>query len=332
MRGALNSAAGLGLALIFATFTVSHKQGESCKDVVNGLLAAYRGLKSGKAWQEFKHALSMAGSVRALEVTYGKNGWHAHLHVVFFVGEPDVEGAKKFFKNQWLAALNRVGRSALATRGVVVEVGDDAIGNYLNKMGDGWNLESEMAKGTSKVSKGKKGRTPFQLLLESGEKNELGERTDKALHAAKLFKEYARAFKKKSQLQFTPGLLDLLEIRDLSDKELAETPEEKSRKITEVLNKQWALLERFRARGEFLEAFNDAGIDGANVFLDVLAARAAEGERGNPTTSERPRARKNAVNGVCILCGGPVQGSEKIHQVCRESKLERGGNKPPPVE
>lgn len=54
---------------------------------------AYARLKSGRWGQRLRAELGWRGDVSALEVTHGENGWHPHLHAVWFAGSdaPDAE-------------------------------------------------------------------------------------------------------------------------------------------------------------------------------------------------------------------------------------------------
>jgi hypothetical protein len=63
------------------TFTVRHHAGQRLKASRAGLSAAYRRMKSGRAWRTFCSEYGWQHSIRSLEVTTGPSGWHPHLHV-----------------------------------------------------------------------------------------------------------------------------------------------------------------------------------------------------------------------------------------------------------
>jgi len=267
------SADGLGLTPIFITFTLRHKKDDTLPGTLKALLRAYSRLKSGKAWAGFCERFGLVGDVRALETTWRKlNGWHPHIHAVFFARSTDIAKMRTWLRDHWVKRVGSTGKSAIGAVGVVVEVGHEAISNYLNKHGSGWGLEDELARGVSKVARGKKGFSPFALLREFGSGKEW---------AGALFIEYTKAFKGKSQLRFSRKLRGLLQIGpELTDAEVASLPETESVYLASILDKEWALIERFRARGNLLEIATASGVDGIKVFLDVLRARAENGERG----------------------------------------------------
>lgn len=63
------------------TVTLRHRQGMPLKDLVAGLMKAWRRTRQGgriqRVWGEL-----VTGSARAIEVTWGENGWHPHVHVL----------------------------------------------------------------------------------------------------------------------------------------------------------------------------------------------------------------------------------------------------------
>lgn len=168
------------------------------------------------------------GFVRGLEVTEGSkghgNGWHPHLHVLWFVSTAivDVEGGEKEYPEKlrkeiwprWERALEKLGGSALEDYGLKVVTGDTYTAEYIAKYGrepreKRWSVEREIAKSNVKVAR-EDGRTPFALLedAQSGD-----------IEAALLFQEFAEAIKGRSQLHWSKGLKELLNVEVLSDKE-----------------------------------------------------------------------------------------------------------------
>jgi len=243
---------------------------------------------------------------------------------VLFVRNGDLNRMKIWLEARWVEQVGASGRSAIKKFSVNLDVGHEAITKYLNKHGSGWGLEDELARGVVKVARGKKGYSPFALLREHGGGKKW---------AGSLFVEYTEAFKGKSQLRYSRNLRKVLGLgEDLKDDEIMSLPEAESEYLSSVLDKDWALVERFRARGNLLEIASESGVNGVNSFLDVLRAR-AEDERGDVLASKgAPETGKNKPPVACLRCGGPVPAGERVHQVCRDARLERGGNKPPPVE
>jgi len=45
-------------------------------------------MTAGRQWIQFKETFGLVGTIKAVEVTHGGNGWHPHIHVLFFVDAP----------------------------------------------------------------------------------------------------------------------------------------------------------------------------------------------------------------------------------------------------
>lgn len=81
-----------GFSKIMVTFTLQHDRDDRLIDLRTALNDAFRRLKSGRIWQDFKEDYGLAASVAATEITWGKaNGWHIHKHVLFFSTVPEAD-------------------------------------------------------------------------------------------------------------------------------------------------------------------------------------------------------------------------------------------------
>ena len=267
LTGALAANPQYRVALV--TLTLRHAAGDRLDAVLDPMLAAYRFIKSGRRWKEFVGDVGLVGSIRALEVTLGKNGWHPHLHLLTFQdgGQPaDLEG---FLTERWLAAIERQGREALAGPGCDVRTANADVAAYIAKYGTQpidttfrWTLEHELAKGPAKRGKDGGGETPTQLLANYlvGHK-ESGWR----------WQEYAHTFKGKRQLQWSRGLRDLLGLdKELTDKELAEQQEKDSVLLAALSLSQWRAVLGNDCRGELLEVASSGDAVKVYQFLDSL--------------------------------------------------------------
>jgi hypothetical protein len=63
------------------TITLRHRQGMRLKDLLRGMMAAWRKCRQGGRIQRVWTA-RVTASARATEITFGDNGWHPHLHVL----------------------------------------------------------------------------------------------------------------------------------------------------------------------------------------------------------------------------------------------------------
>lgn len=265
-------AAHSDLDYVLVTFTLQHDNGHSLRETLAVMLDGYRELKAGKRWKEFVKMYQVLGSIRALEVTFGENGWHPHLHVLFvFPKGVRKTGIRHFLKSRWMALLDRRSRIAGYRHGVDFRTADDDVADYVSKFGDDsvvlerrWKTEHELVKGPSKVSR-HGGRTPLQLLLDFVEGDE---------RAGELWQEYARCFKGKRQLVWSRGFRKLLGLDvEQSDEEIAKEVDEESFLLASLSFKQWKIVCANDARGEVLEIASRNDVDALNEFLKKIGAK-----------------------------------------------------------
>lgn len=266
------------------TFTLSHHKGDRLADMLTAIRKAYRRFKSGKGYQYLLKKYGWFGSVAALEVTYGANGWHVHLHVLAFfhpLAGPTWREFPDAVKRRWLSVLAAEGCSADWTHGADVTDQHAHIAEYIAKFGklpadSRWTLEREVAKAPVKKAR-EGGRTPFQLLADYGDGDAL---------AGRLFQEYAREFKGRHQLQWSPGLREYLGLGlEQTDAEIVAEQEPDSVEFARLNSADWyRILHLSRdVRGELLviagkgdfQAFQ-AFLSGFGVFVGEIKADAAK--------------------------------------------------------
>jgi len=264
--------------IALATFTLQHKQPDKLAVVLDALLASYRRLKSGKRWAKFEAKYGLLGSVRALEVTYGVNGWHAHLHALLFFKSNGIDWHEltDVLKTRWQAVLAHSARTATYANGVDVRTANKDVASYVAKFGrepidmrrpGRWTIEHEMTKAAVKKGRTAEGRTPMQLLADCmmGDKQ-----------AGELWKEYAMRFKGKRQLVWSRGLRKLLGIVvEKSDKDLATEEREDAHLLTTLTREEWRVVLRNDARGEVLEVASTGDRQKLEDYLVRIGARKA---------------------------------------------------------
>ncbi|WP_285740865.1 hypothetical protein [Kitasatospora phosalacinea] len=166
-----------------------------------------------RGWKA-KHGI--AGVTRTIEVTYGANGWHSHLHVLLWTEEPATRaGADRLQEELYRRWVDRCRSVKLPTpdpiHGVRVDPailqvdGKLPLGliKYLAKVQDkdvvdgkitARPLAAEMTRGDMKLARGAKGKTPFQLAEMAAAGSE---------EALKLWLEYELATKGRQCLTWT---------------------------------------------------------------------------------------------------------------------------------
>jgi Replication protein len=224
---AIEQAKELGLQVMLATFTVPHGMGDSPLSIRKQMMEAWRRGSTSRAGKQMRKMIGLKGYIRAVEVTFGENGFHPHMHVLLFLEttwSPEV--IRRFWYPIWLDGCRKSGLDDPSEAyGVRVDDGTHAA-NYVSK----WGMDSELTKGHLK--KGKKSVNPWDLLRVftfgvEGICSELREVVE-ALgidkkRAGALFLTFFKAFKGSRQLYWSNGLRALLGLdKEKSDQELAE--------------------------------------------------------------------------------------------------------------
>jgi hypothetical protein len=260
---------------VLVTFTLQHSRKVDLSTLLHALMEASRFLKAGKRWKKFVADNGLVGSVRSLEVTYGVNGWHPHLHVLqFYDRKPNEKRVTAFLKARWALALIRWKQTASYARGVDVRSASSDIARYVAKYGHEpvdlrrpfkWSMEHELTKAASKRARGEGGRTPTQLLADymNGDRQ-----------AGELWVEYARVFKGRRQLVWSRGLRERLGItaKEPTDKELATAEDEAAYLLAAITKRQWRVILANDARGDLLEVASTGDVQQVRQFLKSLGA------------------------------------------------------------
>lgn len=210
-RGELNALLGWarerGLIPIMVTLTARHGIRDRLAVQLEAMKRAKQRLRQRREWRAVKGRI--AGTVTATEVTVGANGWHTHFHEILLMDAADEGEALAM-----LAGMDRVWRACLVGVGLSggrvawQAQGAAAAGQYVAK----WGAGEELTLSSSKRGRGK-GRTPIQLLADADAGDE---------DAAALWRTYARAFKGRRQLVWSPGLKAAAGIDDMSDEDAAQ--------------------------------------------------------------------------------------------------------------
>ena len=235
-------------SVVLVTLTLQHSRGQNLSSVLKTVKRAYHLLRRGRWWMQFSEAAGVVGSVRALEVTHGSNGWHPHLHILFFLSEPPSPVLPDVLKHRWMQCVASDGGFASYNHGCDVKVADDEIAEYIAKWGHEptkpiWTASHEVAKAV--VKKGRVGgRTAFQLLADFADGDE---------DASTYFLHYASVFKGERQLYWSQGLRELLGLaEEKSDQDLAEEQSEVAIILATLTWEQWRVVLGNDARADLL--------------------------------------------------------------------------------
>lgn len=241
---ALSNAKTQNLYVKLLTLTFPHGMGDDLSAIIGKLLKAWNKTSQGRVGKALRDLLGLRGYIRAFEVTYGKNGFHPHFHVLLFLDKDWTNsGVKNAFSPVWQNACRLAG----------LPIPDDLHGchvddgSYAAQYASKWGLESEMTKGHSK--KGKQGgMSPFDFLRAVFAQDEDSPRF------AGLFLIFEKAFKGKRQLYWSNGLRALLNLgKESTDEELAASQEESASVLACLTPDQWRAIAHARAQSHVLD-------------------------------------------------------------------------------
>lgn len=229
-----------GLAHFHMVLTVQHKRGQELAGLLRDLLDSKRAMLAGRAGQAFTARWGLVGHVRVLEITYGENGWHPHIHVLWWCEKPltqaEADQMEADLFDLYLRQLEKRGRSAQDEHAVRVIPGNDAadeyLSEYLAKMGtlpaDSSALEDarELASAPAKKTRGKASVTPTELLgIAAGVSDAArfakaftrsDEKAAKGL-ARRLWVEYANALESVHVVDWSKGLKERFQVDQDAD-------------------------------------------------------------------------------------------------------------------
>jgi hypothetical protein len=208
-----------GNTVLMVTLTFPHDMGMRLAKLLPLVADGFRSLISGRPWLRTRDQLGIVGTIRAVEVTHGDNGWHPHAQTLFFMeGDSDAERIVAlilYLRDRWATWITGQGyRTPHATIGVDVQVCASAAeaGLYIAKTQDGRSVGNEMARGDMKS--GRHGsRTPFEILDDF-------RWTGDTEHLA-LWHEYEAATKGHQAITWSPRLRGRLKVAERTDEEIA---------------------------------------------------------------------------------------------------------------
>jgi hypothetical protein len=193
--------------LAMVTLTVRHFRSMSLAEVMAAVSGGWRKLRNRKEFRALRKLV--AGTIKATEVTVGKNGWHVHIHLLLFVngdvGVGEVENLAHSLFDPWAELAAQVlGVAPDRDHGVHITWMDAVASAYVSKIGN------EITRSDMKV-----GKTANPLvLLDEYAKGDMG--------AMRQFAEFGDTMKGRHSLDWSPGLRDFLGLKsEKSDEELA---------------------------------------------------------------------------------------------------------------
>lgn len=250
------------------TRTVPHGLNDPLPQTMAHFKVAEAAYKAGKGYNTIKTKFGYVGTVRNVEVTYGLNGWHPHIHELVFVTDSlDMEELKLSLHTKWAAACKKAGFAAPSwEHGVDVRDGDFAE-NYVSKFGletYQWTASDELTKSHIKKAKGAS-VSPFDLLRIADQATD----PNIVQFARARFAEFAKAFHGKRQLVVTPSLKPYFEEEEpeKTDEEIAADTHPDDGILATMTKFGWTKLRRLNRRGQMLEIARSNDPDRVKGYL-----------------------------------------------------------------
>lgn len=226
-----------GGSILFVTLTIRHDRSDPLKQSLDAVLGSWSKLLQGSAWAGSKTRSGMrdryrvSGYIRSTEVTYGSNGWHPHIHALFFtddkLSDTEVAAFGGELHTRWARFVHRaIGKLPNREHGTDVQRVDEdgqVLGKYLAKVQDEgksktekWDASAELARADVKRGRGDN-FVPFELL-DSDHPMPPSQRR-------RLWVEYYEGTKGRRAITWSRGLKARYDVGEKTDQEMIEETE-----------------------------------------------------------------------------------------------------------
>ena len=270
VRQSVDYARRQGHRVSMLTLTVDHGAKANCAEQMAGVAKAYRRVLGGEPWRRWSARWSVRHSVRALELTDGRNGWHVHLHVLLIhdgeLGEEAREPLARRWSDAVADALGEHARPRVDAVGChLKECEELERGDYLAKMGLELGLE------LCAVNKGPRSAcnwTVWDLLAWSP--------IDAVARGRWL--DYSRSSKGRKFLTWSKGFraaAGLLDDEPSDEEAAAKEPEGRVFDIGHLTPHEWRAVRRaMDGEAAMLCAYRDRGVEAGRAVVLELVHRA----------------------------------------------------------
>lgn len=239
------------------TFTLSHARHDRLSDLMSALRKALNSTKSGRWYDGFLGDHGIIASASSLEITYGENGWHPHVHWLIFTDKkPDPELIRAQLSGRFEKFIRKNDHYSSAYHGVDVRASRKDVSGYISK----WNVVKELSN-----VQAKRGRGESVTVWELAQLAVNGDR-----EAERLWLEYADATYRKKALTWSRGAKELFGLSDLDDQEVAGMPEDQENEPVHVVSftiSEWHFV---LDRGLIGEVLYRARLGGAEAVNDLI--------------------------------------------------------------
>lgn len=211
-----------GGALVFVTLTIRHQKKHQLAHTLDTVISGWQKLLRGRAWQQFTQRHEIDGFVRSVEITRGPNGWHPHIHSIFFLEKaPSLEELAEFEEtifDRWKKLVTKDDDDFMPDQkhGIDCQLvdGDGAVlASYLSKLQEektvSWGVAAELTRGDLKQAR-ESSMVPFELI-DAGRRD--------------LWIEYVQATKGRRIITWSKGLKARYEVEEREDEQILDDAE-----------------------------------------------------------------------------------------------------------
>ncbi|MDV2433982.1 protein rep [Corynebacterium tuberculostearicum] len=219
--------------VLFFTGTVRHHRGDELATTLDAVLMGWKKMLQSRGWARLKKTYGLSGYVRAIEVTYGQNSWHPHVHALLFLDEGVPaecwDELRELLFGLWSDSVVKAGAKRPTEKGLDLRKLDGdgrVLSAYLAKVqdekkkgrtGKGWGVGAEMSR--SDVKSGRESSiSPFELLDDDCAGYSGDER-------ARLWREYYSATKGRRAITWSRGLKKRYDVGERTDEEVQDDAE-----------------------------------------------------------------------------------------------------------
>ncbi len=259
-----------GGRVLFATLTMRHNRDEELGQLWGRLSKGWHRVTGGKAWKTDCRVYGITGWTRVVEVTYGRNGWHVHTHVLVFVeGEFTAARGDELMERlfgRWKAGVVASGGREPLRRGQDVRVikgaGDKTLAAYFTKAVYGANVALEFTQSQTKKQRTLYGTRPVWAVLDEAQQG--------VAWAVDAWREWERASKGKRQMSWSKGLRDLLgmEVEESDEGIVSEEMGSSDDDVVIITAEGWQTVTKGKLCSQVLDAVESRGLAGLHQFLD----------------------------------------------------------------
>jgi len=238
------------------TLTFSHHQGQPLSFLLERQRKALKCFYETTRVRDVFKRTGVQFKIKALEITYGVNGWHPHNHILLlstkYLGISAFVDAEKELSELWIKACIKSGLDAPSMK-YGLDLRD---GSYAEQYVSKWGLEQEMTKGH--IKKGRNGgATPFDLLQMS-----ISEEKIHGRDSVKLWQEFGIASKRKRQLEWGRNLKKYLGMDEIEDQEIVDQTDKESIEVYDIPALLFYLLNKYQKRHTFLKSIENDWLSG----------------------------------------------------------------------